>query len=231
MNFWGRHWWRVALVVVALVVSTFPWSSVSLAWLGAVPTVVWCAGPAASARAGIVVGVVLSAVLAWFVVPRELGASGRWVPSDLELLWLYPSVAAVLCGIGVFAQRRGTAGAGRLFVMVLGGLFLAGYVVFLRLEAPPEDESVVPPPPALEVAQRENICGSGGCAREVTVSGRNAYRVMRDHLIEKGYAPRKTTLDGRARVCRVNGIVVSHTSCVELRAQSDKSIQVIWYVE
>jgi hypothetical protein len=230
MKFWGRHWWRVALMVVALAVSTYPWTTFPLAWLGFVPVAVWCGALAASSRAGIGVGVALLVVLAWFVVPRELGTPGRWVPSELELLWLYPICAAVICGVGLFAQRRGPAGTGLLLAMVLGGLFITGCVLFLRLEAPPEDESVVPLPSTLQLAQQEVDCGSGGCSRMLNVSGWDAYGVMHGHLTEKGYTSKRTTLDGRERLCRVNGLVVPHTSCAELRAQSDGSVQVIWYV-
>ncbi|WP_409494278.1 hypothetical protein [Amycolatopsis sp. cmx-11-12] len=101
MSFWGRHWWRVVLVALALMVSTFPWSSFSLAWLGTVPVLVWCATLAASPRIGMVVGAAQIALLVWFVVPREVGTSGPWVPSDLELLWLYPICAAIICGAGL----------------------------------------------------------------------------------------------------------------------------------
>jgi hypothetical protein len=215
------HWWRVALVVAAVVVACFA-ASPFAGLFGLVPTLVWC-GLAPSRRNGLIVGAVLLALLAWFVLPGALGLGGRWVPAPIEIYWMHTTLAAVVCAIGA---RRGFV---RLFVLVVAGFVVTLGAWFAGLEAAPGDEGIVPGPAGLLIGQSQE-CASGGCWRTLDSTGDRAEQRWRDHLAAHGYSPATTgPVTGRPRLCRSTGIVVDHEICAELRVLSPDIVHVEWY--
>lgn len=219
-----KHWWRLALVAVAT--AAFSWNE---GFFGLISILVWC-GLARSPRTGVTVGLVLMALLAWFVVPRSLGFAGLWVPAAIEVYWLYPIVAAVVCLIGTLVKQRSPAGIGRLLAMVIAGFIATGGVLFVQLEAVPGDEGVLPGPAQLRIVQ-DYSCGSGGCWRILEATGDRAPAVMREHLASRGFTPAPaSTITGDPRVCRRTGVLVTHEVCADLRDLSANSIRVDWYV-
>jgi hypothetical protein len=212
------HWWRVALVVPAVVVAAFSPSVFSGAF-GVVPILIWCS-LAPSRRTGLIVGSVLLVLLAWFVVPRALNLAGPW-PAGREIFWLHPALAAVVCAIGA---RRGAA---RLTTLVCAGFLVTGAAWVVGLEAAAGDEGVSPGPAQLQI-QEDHDCGSGGCWRVMTATGDRAPDVMREHLAAANFTaspdPEHTEL------CRTNGLVVTHEVCARLRTLSPDAVRVEWYV-
>jgi hypothetical protein len=172
----------------------------------------------------VVVGLVLLALLAWFVVPRGLGLSGPWIPAKIEVYWLYTTVAAVVCAIGA---RRG---AGRLTSLVVAGFVLTGAVLFSEWKAPPGDEGVAPGPARLALTESTG-CGSGNCWREMAATGDHAADVLRSHLTARDFTPAPSADDRRIeRFCRATGLLVTHTVCADLYTFSATSARVDWYV-
>lgn len=226
-----EHWWRIALGVAAVAVGVFLSDSVLVGLFGTVPVLLWCGGMARSRLQGVIVGLVLLALLVWFVAPRGLGWSGRWVPSYEETLWLHTLAAAVVCFIGMPVVGGRLAGVGRLVALVLTGFLLTGVVLFARLEAPPGDESVLPAPSTLRIVDRDPVCGSGGCAREVDAVGDHADERMRTHLTEQGFTSRLPgPVAGVERMCRLTGVVVTHEVCVHLDPVAAGAVRVAWYL-
>ncbi|WP_030475190.1 hypothetical protein [Lentzea albidocapillata] len=221
MSTWGAHWWRIMPFVAGLSVSVLA-SGISL--FGMVPIVLWCL-LARTWRTGLAVGMTLAALHVWFVVPRQLGWSGPWVPSYVERFWLYALVTAFVCAVGLAVQRRLLAGAGWLFAMVGMGFFITGVVLFDELEAKPRDEGVLPGPPGLQVVEGPGYCGSGNCSREVTMTGDRAPEVVRGHLESRGYTARTPE-----RMCREVGVVFTHEVCAEPKTISADTVEVTWYV-
>ena len=76
---------------------------------GMLPIALW-AWLSRSPRTGVAVGAILVALLAWFVVPRALWASGSWVPSEAESYWLYAVFAAMVCVIACSCSGSGRGG-------------------------------------------------------------------------------------------------------------------------
>lgn len=226
MDLWGREYpWRLVLVIVSMLVSV-PSRDTNL--FGLFPILLWCF-LARSWRTGAVVGLVLLALLTWFVVPRGLGWSGPWVPSALEVYWLYPMIAAVVCEVGVLVERRTIAGLGWLIPMVALGFAAAVLDVVWTHGDKPGSEGVLPEPPGIEVVAGAGHCGSGNCAREVEATGDRAPEVMRAHLAGRGFSPSRP-LNSDERVCRVIGLVERHEVCAELRVTGANSVRVLWYV-
>jgi hypothetical protein len=217
------HWWRVALVVAAVAtIATFAREAPFAAVFALLPLVLWCS-LARSPRSGVVVGLVLLALLAWFVVPRELGLSGPWVPAKIEVYWLYTTLAAVVCAIGA---RRG---AGRLTTLVVAGFVVTGGVLFSEWQAPPGNEGVSPWPAQLQTA--ENIdCGSGGCWRDITATGDHAPEVLREHLTARHFIPAPSVMSNAELLCRTTGLLVTHKACARLFTFTETSARVEWYV-
>ncbi|WP_394619170.1 hypothetical protein JNUCC0626_08755 [Lentzea sp. JNUCC 0626] len=218
------HWWRCALVGAAAVVCV-PTSSL----FGVVPVLLWAA-LARTRRTGLIVGCVLVALLAWFVLPRFLGFAGPWVPSYVEVFWLYPVFAALVCLPAVPRERSIAAGALVLTTMVLTGLIAAAFVLLVQLESKPGDEGVLPVPGGVQAVEGTGHCGSGNCSREVTVTGDRAPEVMRAHLAERGFTPRYPLDSGDERVCRADGLVFTHEVCAESRTRTSTEVRVVWYV-
>lgn len=214
------HWWRGALVVAAVVVACFsasPFAGLS----GLVPLVVWCT-LAPSRRSGLVVGAVLLALLAWFVLPGALGLAGRWVPAPIEIYWLHTTVAAVVCAIGA---RRGFV---RLFLLVIAGFIATGGALFAAYESPPGGEGVAPGPAQLRIT-RDFDCGSHNCWGVLETTGDHAPEVLRDYLVARHFTP-APTLDRVPRYCRTTGLVVEHEVCVDVRPLGPAAARVEWYV-
>lgn len=217
------HWWRVALVVAAVVVACF--SPSPFAGLFALLPILFWVWLAPSARTGVIVGLVLLTLLAWFVLPGALSLAGPWVPAPIEVYWIHTTLAAVVCAIGA---RRGFL---RLFLLVIAGFVVTGGAWFAGLEAAPGDEGVVPVPAGLRVA--EDIgCGSGGCWRVLEATGNRAPEVLRDHLEARNFTPAPQSEITRVpRFCRHTGLLVNHDVCAELRTLSPDAARVEWYVD
>ncbi|SFR27533.1 hypothetical protein SAMN04488564_11192 [Lentzea waywayandensis] len=216
-----RLGWRAALVVAAVIVGTFPWNAAPSSLFGVVPIFIWCF-LAGSRKAGVTVGSILLALLVWFVVPRGLGWSGPLVPSEVEVYWLYPMIAAVVC---LPALRRVWTGVLGLVTMIMAGFLAAAVVLIGQLEAKPGDEGVLPGPAGLRMAEGSGHCGSGNCSREVIATGDRAPDVMREHLESRGFTVRTP-----ARLCRATGLVFTHEVCVEPKKISSDAVEVTWYV-
>lgn len=216
------HWWRGALVVAAAVVACFS-ASPFAGLFGLVPMLVWVA-LAPSRRSGLVVGVVLLALLAWFVLPNALSLAGRWVPAPIEVYWLHTTLAAVVCAIGA---RRGFV---RLLVLVVAGFVVTGGAWFAGLEAAPGDEGIMPLPAGLR-ATPDISCGSGGCWRVVEAIGDRAPEVLREHVLARNFTPApQSEITLVPRFCRSTGLVVNHEVCAELRTLSPDAVRMEWYV-
>jgi hypothetical protein len=228
-EFLKQHWWRLVVVLAAVAVAAFSWNEPFVGLFGLIPTLVWCGLLARTARSGVIVGLVLVALLAWFVVPREVGFAGPWVPAAIEVYWFHTVLAAVVCGIGMVVQRRPPAESMWLVTMVLVGFVVTGVVLFVQLEAVPGDEGVYPGPSQLQVVTKEGWCGSGNCSRILEASGDRAPAVMREYLASHGFTPRPA-ISGVPRVCRRTGILVTHEVCAELRDLSASAVRVEWYV-
>ncbi|HET9140181.1 hypothetical protein [Actinophytocola sp.] len=184
---------------------------------------------ARSTKTGVIVGLVLVALLAWFIVPREMGWTGPWVPAALEVYLLHPMLAAVVCEIGTLVDQRRLVGVGRLLTIVLAGFVLAGGALIAQLEAMPGDEGVFPGPAQLRVVIEDSWCGSSNCSRILEANGDRAPEVMREHLASQGFTA-APTITGRRRVCRQTGILVTHEVCAELQDISATAVRVEWYV-
>jgi hypothetical protein len=220
-----RHWWRVALVVAAVGLAAFSWKQPYVAFFGVLPTLVWCV-LAKSPRTGMSVGLVLLALLAWFVVPRGLDLTGPWVPASIEVYWFHTTLAAIVCAIGIRVERRRSGAL--LPAMVVIGFAATGGVLFLHMDAPPGDEGVAPGPSQLTVV-RDQACGSGGCWSVLDATGDRATEVMRDYLLPHGFTPASAS-DGVSRLCRRTGVLITHEVCADLRTRSATAVRVEWYV-
>jgi hypothetical protein len=222
-------WWRVALVAAAAVVTAFSRDDPFAGVFGLVPILVWCGALARSPRTGVTVGLVLVALLAWFVLPRELGLAGPWVPWAVEVYWLHTALAAVVCAIGALVERRPT-GVVWLPAMVLAGLVVTGFALFSRWETPPGNEGVWPGPAQLRITEHES-CGSHSCSRILEATGDRAPEVLREHLAAGNFTPAPPSgITRLPRFCRSTGVVVTHTVCAELRTLAANAAQVEWYV-
>ncbi|SDD88985.1 hypothetical protein [Actinokineospora iranica] len=242
MKTMGEHWWRIALIAAAATVAVWPWNppSVLFVLFGLAPMLIWC-GIARDRRTGLTVGLILLALLTWFVVPRGLGFSGRWVPSDIEVLWLHSVLGAVVCGIGARADHGRRAGSPRLPGAVFTGCFFtaflfsgflfAGLTLVLRHEGPPPgDEGVLPGPPGLSITEHDPSCGSGGCSRTLDAIGDRASERTRQHLTDQGFTPRPTHSPDIEQLCRTTGLVTTQEVCAELRTVAPDTVRVLWYV-
>lgn len=221
--------WRAALVAAAVVVAAFPWNAAPSGLFGVLPIVLWCL-LARERRSGLRTGLILLAVLVWFVVPRGLGWSGPLVPSAVEVYWLYPIIAACVCLPALSRERSVSVGVLGLVTMVGIGLLATAVVLLDQLESKPGDESVLPGPSGVRVAEGVGWCGSGNCSREVVVTGAGAAEVMREHLESRGFSPRSRLSSRAERVCRETGLVFTHEVCAETQTVTSDSVKVIWYV-
>lgn len=218
------RWWHGVLAFVGLAVLV--WSGASI--FGLWPVVVWCV-LARTRLTGLIVGTVLLGLLSWFVLPGKLGWSGPWVPSGMELFWLYPVLAAVVCLTGVLVERRRPAGFKPLLTMVAFGWLGAAFFLVTNLEGKPGSEGVLPEPAGLQVVEGPGSCGSGNCAREITATGDRPLEAMRAHLASRGFSAAEP-LGGNERMCRERGLVVTDEVCAELRQLLPGGVQVTWYV-
>jgi hypothetical protein len=223
------NWWRFALGAAGLVIGALaPDSSV----FGVLPILLWCV-LARTRTTGIVVGLVLLALLTWFVVPRGLGLSGPWVPSALDAFWLYPVLTGVVSSAGLLVERRLLAGVVWLAALAGLGFLSAAFVVVVVYEgAAPRDEGVLPGPAGLRVQEADGWCGSGhgaNCARVLEATGERAHEVMRAHLVSHGYTS-ATPFNADERLCRKTGLVSVQEVCADLKDLSATGVRVTWYV-
>ncbi|MGK3205814.1 hypothetical protein [Amycolatopsis sp. MEPSY49] len=214
------HWWRVALVVAAVVVACFS-ASPFAGLFGLVPMLVWC-WLAPSRRSGLIVGAVLLALLVWFVLPGALGFAGHWVPAPIEVYWLHTTIAAVVCAIGA---RRGFV---RLFVLVIAGFVVTGGALFAAYESPPGDEGVAPGPAGLAITRDFN-CGSHNCWGVLETTGDRAPEVLRDYVTARNFTPAPTVFRA-PRFCRHTGLLVDHEVCVDVWPLGPAAARLEWHV-
>ncbi|WP_410572298.1 hypothetical protein [Amycolatopsis sp. cmx-4-61] len=206
----------MAAIAIAVFARNDPFAGV----FGLLPILVWSTA-ARPDRVGVATGLVLLGLLAWFVLPRELGLVGPWVPAAIEVYWLHTTVAAVVCAAG--ARRRGP------LLLVLAGFVVTGGVLVEGWQQAPGDEGVLPAPAQLRNT-KDIACGSGGCWRVVESRGAHAAEVWQDHLLARNFTP-APEIDGEPRFCRVTGLLVTHRACVRIRPPAADSVRVEWYVE
>ncbi len=210
----------MALVAAAIAVVPFARNDPFAAVFGLLPILVWAYSPRSPWT-----GVVLVVLLAWFVLPRELDATGRWVPAAIEVYWLYPLVAAVAWAA---LERRNF---GRLTAVVLTGFAVTCGVLVTGWQAAPGDEGVSPGPPGLRIAQ-DIGCGSGGCWRVLTATGDRAPEVVAGYLTAENFTPApESDITRVPRFCRTVGLLVTHQTCAEVRPLGPASARVEWYVD
>ncbi|WP_372669757.1 hypothetical protein [Amycolatopsis kentuckyensis] len=215
------HWWRGALVVAAAVVACFS-ASPFAGLFGLVPLLVWC-WLAPSRRSGLIVGAVLLALLAWFVLPGALGFAGHWVPAPIEVYWLHTTLAAVVCAIGA---RRGFV---PLFLLVIAGFVGTGGALFAAYESPPGDEGVAPGPAELRITRDFN-CGSHNCWGVLEATGDRAPDVLRDYVTARNFTPAASIFNA-PRFCRTTGLLVEHQVCVDIRPLGPDAARLEWHVD
>ncbi|MEV6828276.1 hypothetical protein [Amycolatopsis sp. NPDC051102] len=211
----------MALAVAAVAVAAFSRNDPFAGLFGLVPVLLWC-GTARAGRAAVVTGLVLLALLAWFVLPRELDLAGPWVPAAIEVYWLHTTLAAVVCAIG--SRRFGPW----LLLVPAGFVVTAGVLVFGWQQAP-GDEGVAPGPAQLRMAE-EIDCGSGGCWRAAVATGDDAAGAWRDYLSARNFTAAPES-HGVPLFCRTTGLLVNHQVCVRVRPLAADSARVEWYVE
>jgi hypothetical protein len=238
--------WRVVPIAVALVVGAAPWDAYATVGgvFAATPVVLWCWLLARTRRTGLIVAALLIVLQAWIVVPRAVGWTGQWlVPSFGDMVTWYPWLAAGICVVGVSVERRRAgqkplslgwlvagASAATMVLCCSGALwYLAGLS-----DAPPGDEGLLPMPAGLTVSARDPLCGSGGCAQSIVVSGDQADARVRAHLAERGYGLRadpqwQTEFAATAR--HRTGVLCPHHVWLGYRASGTGSVTIIWSVE
>ncbi len=152
---------RVLIVVVLVVV---------------VPVVCWVA--AAGTRAGRWTGGVLLGLLG----AAAVGLLARW-PDQTAVVGLlaYPVAALMAVGVVAAAERRRRRGGSPAAAWALAGWLLLvccgcpGAILEESMEdefaGAPSSAVVLPPPAGLTVTSDEMRCASGGCWREVVLSG------------------------------------------------------------
>ncbi len=224
----SRNLWRVLLIAVTVAMAAFAWHDPVVAVFGAAPVLVWCLGMARTEQAGLVYGVILVALAAWILLPRDLGLSGNWVPSVFEVCLFLPVVSALICALGLRAQRSGgCAGAVGLAALIVVGFLMAGSTVLDYAEGYTRNEGVWPGPSGLRVVEREAGCGSGGCTRTMEATGDRAAERMRDYLDSRGF-----TAPGYNKewTCRIDGLLLEYKVCAGIKEISPTTVQVSWLI-
>jgi hypothetical protein len=223
-----KNWWRFAVTVATLVMGTFAWYEPTVAVLAVVPALVWCWVHERADRKGTVAGVILLALTAWILLPRDLGFSGPLVPSIFEVCLLLPIFVVVIYLTSTRYERsRGCLPALGLSAFVLAGLLTAGWTVVLYSEGDTGDEGVWPGPSGLQVVEGEREGGSGGMNRQLIATGDRAPERMRDYLSSRGFSPQG---NGRTSVCRANGVLLTYKVCAAVVDISPTTAQVTWWI-
>ncbi len=227
--------WRIIPVAVALPVVVAAWlaaPSVGIV-LAALPVVAWSL-LARSRTPGLIAGAVLVALLAATVLP------GRVLPgpvaSSEDLLTWY-AVLAILVGpvAGAYERRRGRLAVFLLQATAVGVVvptLLCCFGVVARSEGLPGGEGLLPFPAGLAAVEEDRSCGSGGCARIVTVTGPDAAARVRAHLAARGFTlgPSQVPLYTEAAT-RHTGFLVPHDTWVGYRAAAPDAVRVFWGVD
>ncbi|GAA0947668.1 hypothetical protein [Virgisporangium aurantiacum] len=248
--------WRVTGVAFALLLVTVPWDRGTdvVGLIAVVPVVVWYCAVARGPGWGLFFGGVLTAFMAWMVVPDALGWTGRWlVPSRGDMLTWYPWVSAGVCFLGSWVESRSGTRAHRAWVritaMVLAGLS-PGWLCLTcpgwwltDFDKPPDDEGVFPMPAGLIVSE-DYGCVEGSCFRTATVTGDRADARVRAHLAGRGYHLRpdnRTADEYRANkdhaddvwavARRRTGILIPHHVWLHYRATPDGTVHLTWTAE
>lgn len=239
--------WRFAAITVALAVVTAPWDGRTTVAgpLAVVPVVVWLGFLARSRRSGLVLGTVLVALMAWVVVPRSAGWTGRWlVPSTGDEFTWYPWLAAGLCALGVRLQRgRAEPPEQRLglFTSLLTGI--VGGMLAICVSCPlwwlvkgdvPGDEGILPMPSGLTVTENDLRCGTEDCVRSVTVTGDRADARVRAHLAAHGYRLRPGAAgsdESHAAARHVTGVLIPHRVWLGYTRSGNGAVVLVWRVE
>jgi len=238
--------WRVAPVAIALVVGTAPWGAYTTVGgvVAAAPVVLWCWLLARTRRTGLVVAALLIVLQAWVVVPAAMGWTGQWlVPSFGDLVTWYPWLTAGVCVVGVSVERRRAGQEPLPLGWLIAGtsaaavaLCCSGAVWYMSgtLDALPGDEGLLPMPAGLTVSAADPLCGSGGCARSIVVSGDHADARVRAHLAERGYRLRADPVwqqEFEATARHRTGVLCPHNVLLGYRASGTGSVTLIWSVD
>jgi hypothetical protein len=221
-------WWRPAFILAALVMAVFDWYEPIVAVFAVAPVLIWCWGLARSDRTGLVVGLVMLALAAWILLPRDWGFSGRWVPSVFDVCLFLPILTVVICRIGMRGVRsRGPLRAIGLAAFAVVGFLTAGYVaLWYYAEGVTGGEGVWPGPSGLQVVEGPGEGGSGGMSRRLDATGDRAAERMRDYLMSRGFVPR----GNGTWLCRANGIVLTYKVCATVVDISPTEARVTWSV-
>jgi hypothetical protein len=223
-----KNWWRLAVTVATLGMGAFAWYEPTVAVFAVIPTLVWCWGQARPDRKGTVAGVILLALTAWILLPRDLGFSGPWVPSIFDVCLLLPIFAVVIYLTGTRYERsRGCLPALGLSAFALAGLLTAGWTVVTYSEGDTGDEGVWPGPSGLQVVEGEREGGSGGMNRQLIATGDRAPERLRDHLSSQGFTRRG---NDNASLCRANGVLLTYKVCAAVVVVSPTTASVTWWI-
>jgi hypothetical protein len=101
-------------------------------------------------------------------------------------------------------------------------------------DAPPCDEGLLPMPAGLTVSAGDPLCGSGGGARSIVVSGDQADARIRAHLAERCYrlrADQQWQTEFAARARRRTGVLCPHHVWLGYRASGTGSVTIVWSVD
>ncbi|WP_084428777.1 hypothetical protein [Kibdelosporangium aridum] len=222
----SRNLWRILLIAVTVAMAAFAWHDPVVAVFAAAPVLIWCLGMARTEQTGLVCGLILLVFAAWILLPRDLGLSGRWVPSVYEVCVILPIISALICAMGLRAQRSGgCAGAIGLSALVLAGFVTAGLTVLDDAEGYTGAEGVWPGPSGLQVVELDSSCGSGGCTRSMEATGDRAAEQMRDYLDSRGF-----TTPGYSKewTCRIDGLLLTYKVCATVKEVTPTAVQVSW---
>jgi len=240
--------WRSALLTAAVGIATVPWGSPVTAsgLLAAVPLLAWAGFLGRSKSVGPVVGVVLLLLLTWIDVPRAVGWNGRWLVASLgDVFTWYPWICAGICALGVRIQRGRAEGPEVLLPTVLHyatAILVAGLAVcgtcpvwwLVDSESAPGDEGLLPVPAGLRVVEDTSDCGSGGCARLLTVTGDRADERLRAHLAARGFRlhpDRAWDTVFSATAQHETGVLVPHRVWLGYRVAAGGDVHIVWDVD
>lgn len=217
---WVReNGWRVAFAAVAVALAAFCWYDPVVAVFAVVPPLVWCALPG---RRGTLIGLVLLLVAAGVLLPRLLSG---WGPSVLDVCLFLPLLTGMICAFSARGRRPAPVAVFCLFGVA--GLLFAFLALVDLSEGVTGHEGVLPGPSGMRVVEGEQVCGSGGCSRQLTATGDRAPERMREYLESRGFTAPGDTADWN---CRTTGLVVTYKVCAQVKDVSPTEARVHWWI-